>query len=245
MPAYPPDGNPWFIGRHLMLSTSTAGFSSFAQQDVLGDPYSSGFFRYVMFRIYQFFAAYLRYRDIRNRLPDLATKENYHRIDLCFRANFPNYDPSEIMHWAKSPSGQVFCTAMLDRLMEELDPDEFILLIFSLLSYYRILNGTHPFVPTRDCGTFYSELWKLSEIANKEENGNILERVAFAIIDTGSRLQLPVITVPYLRPYQLNACMEHNASTAHLDVYCYARISRLCSHQMAISCIHTVFGTES
>lgn len=192
-----------------------------------------------------FFGAYFRNRDVRNRLPNLTTRDNYDRFNLCFHANYPTYDVSEVTRWANSQDGHAFCSAMVHRLAQALGRDEFILLVLSLLSYYRILNRNYLFVPTRDCRSFYSELWKLSDASNMEENGSLLERVAFAVIDTGSRLLLPVITVPYMRPYQLDACMEHNASTMRLDVYCYARMSRSCSHQGAVHCMNEVFGAET
>ncbi|KAI1382485.1 uncharacterized protein F4822DRAFT_435541 [Hypoxylon trugodes] len=177
-------------------------------------------------------------------LPYLATEENRFFFNLCFRANMPPPNPFDNAYWwAVSPAGQAFCDTTLYSLMTDLAPHHFVLTTFALLSYYRIVNGSNAFVPIPNCERFFSEFQKLHPFRDtKESAGGLLERVAFAVISTGSSLQSAVLAVPYLRPWQLYDCMEYNPSTAQLDVYCSARIARNCSHKEAVCSMNGVFG---
>lgn len=178
-------------------------------------------------------------------MPDLATEENHTLFNLCFDSNVPSYDVSDAAFWAKSDDGSMFHTAMMTRLAADLTPDEFILTILALLSYYRMLNWNQVFVPAKDCNEFLSGCWNPNDFGNLEQNGSLMERVAFAVIGIGASFRSAVLNVPYLRPYQLSVCMENNISTVRLDVYCSIRMSRSCSHWEAVHCINQIFRIEN
>ena len=164
-------------------------------------------------------------------------------FDLCFRANL-YHAPEDTICWASSPSGSAFCEALVDKLQADMTPDEFVLITLTLLSYYRIRGGTAAYVPARYCGEFFTAVSNLKN-TNQEQNGGLLERVVFAVIRTGCSLNTVPLRIPYLRPYQLDACMDHNLSTIQLQVYCFARMTRTCSHWEAIRCVNEVFGPGS
>src|SRR6266566_152168 len=102
--------------------------------------------------------------------------------------------------------------------------------------------GIQVFVPVRDCKDYLSEIAKFSMVDDAERNGKVLERVAFSVIHVCRSLLPGIANVPYLRPYQLDSCMERTRSTAVLDMYCYTRMSRPCSHQEAARGVHSLLG---
>ena len=75
-----------------------------------------------------------------------------------------------------------------------------------------------------------------------ERNGKVLERVAFSVMHICRSLLPGIASVPYLRPHQLDSCMECTRSTAVLDMYCYTRMSRPCSHQEAAGGVLRLLG---
>ena len=165
-------------------------------------------------------------------------------FDLCFRANLPNA-PEDCICWAFSPPGSAFCEALVDKLEADITPDEFVLVTLTLLSYYRIRARRTVYVPTRYCEEFFTSVSNLKNTNNEEHNGGLLERVVFGVIGVGCSLNTGPLRIPYLRPYQLDACMDHNLSTMQLQVYCFARMTRTCSHWEAIRCVNEVFGLGS
>lgn len=118
-------------------------------------------------------------------------------------------------------------------MLDELAPEDFVLSVFALLSYYRNLYHTQVFVPITDCEDYLSEFANF-RIVGTESNGRVLERVVFSVIHACRSLLPGVLAIPYLRLYQFDACMEHTRSTTALEMYCYTRASRTCFHHGAV-----------
>lgn len=157
-------------------------------------------------------------------------------------ANDPRANFDALKSWAISDCGSAFRSEMLDRLDEELSPEEFMLTIYALLSYYRALNWLQVIPPADDCDIFLSGPGNLDGIDNYELKGRLMERVAFSVTTIATALRPALFIVRYLRPYQLANCMVHNMSTSRLNVYCSARLSRSCSHRDAVHCMNQTFG---
>ncbi|KAI0525810.1 hypothetical protein F5B22DRAFT_633218 [Xylaria bambusicola] len=117
-------------------------------------------------------------------------------LDLCLEANKPS--PSRHLRaWASSSTGRAFGMAIADTMLDELTPGDF--------------------------ADYLSELTRF-DMVDIEANGMVLERVAFSVIHACRSLLPKVLFVPYLRPYQLDACMEYSRSTSTLDMYCYEAV---------------------
>ncbi|KAI1357200.1 hypothetical protein F5Y08DRAFT_353875 [Xylaria arbuscula] len=163
-------------------------------------------------------------------------------LDLCLEANKPS-SSRHLRAWASSSTGRAFGMAIADTILDELTPGDFAVYIFALLSYYRNRHATKVFVPVRDQEDYLSELTRF-DMVDIEANGMVLERVAFSVIHACRSLLPKVLLVPYLRPYQLDACIEYSRSTSTLDIYCYVRLSRPCSHQEAVDSVRTLLGVS-
>ncbi|KAI1085932.1 hypothetical protein F5B19DRAFT_244620 [Rostrohypoxylon terebratum] len=157
---------------------------------------------------------------------------------------FPSNPFDNTYQWAISHGGQLFRDTAIDSLMGNLAPDQFILTILALLSYYRILNANNVFVPIQNCEAFFSEFLNMVDFRDVEQTGTLLERVAFAAIGIGRSLRSKVVAVPYLKPFQLRVCMEDNLDAVRLNIYCSARIAKCCSHKAAVDSMKKVFEHE-
>ena len=133
--------------------------------------------------------------------------------------------------------GQIIARNLLDKL----SPEDFVLNVFTLLSYYRNLHKTPVFIPNKDYNDYLSKFTTFDTVDN-EENGRILERIAFSVIHICRSLFPDILAVPYLCPCQLDVRIEHNRSTAALDIYCYTRISHACFHNGPASEVCRLLG---
>ncbi|KAK3937313.1 hypothetical protein QBC46DRAFT_366286 [Diplogelasinospora grovesii] len=157
------------------------------------------------------------FREVRNRCLNLARLENFFQLYLCFNTNKPGSTSEALGTWATTESGRAFAAAMTDNLLGDLPPEE-------------------------DCEDYLYEFTKFSMVSNAEHNGRVLERVAYSVIHVCRSLLPDVVAVPYLRPYQLDSCMQHTRPTAVLDMYCYTRISQASSHQEVTDNVHRLLG---
>jgi len=179
-------------------------------------------------------------RKVQRQLPSLARSEYQPLLNLCFKTNNPGSHSEDLSAWASSDSGRAFGISAARNLLNKSTPESFVLSVLTLLSYYRTLNGTQVFVPPADCEDYLSEFVNFDNLENG--NGRVLERVAFSVINACRSLLPGVLTIPYLRPYQLDTCMEYSRSTAAVDIYCYTRMSQTCSHDEAVDSVRNVLG---
>lgn len=126
--------------------------------------------------------------------------------------------------------------------MGQLSPDEFMLTLFALLSTYRILNQKQPFNPARRSKSYLTGLQELGRGGNIEDAGSLLERVAHSAIKIGRSLGLPLLSISYLRPYQLDGYVEQGPQAVLLDVYCSARLSKTYTHADAMVKVNKLLG---
>ena len=171
----------------------------------------------------------------------MARPETFFNLYICLNTNFQVRPPEDLQAWACAGLGRSFGRAIARNLLDELPPDTFVLNVFALLSYYRILHKTTVFIPIKDCDDYLSKFTVFDEVDN-EENGRILERVAFSVIHVCRSLFPDFLAVPYFCPSQLDVRMEHSRSTAVLDMYCYTRLSRACFHDGPASEVCRLLG---
>lgn len=99
--------------------------------------------------------------------------------------------------------------AIAETMLEESTPGDFSVYVFALLSYYRNLHTNEALFPIRDCKDYFPELTEF-DMVDIEANGMVLERVAISVIHICRSLLPKILFVPYLRPYQLDAYIEHS-----------------------------------
>ncbi|KAI1370349.1 hypothetical protein F4677DRAFT_438615 [Hypoxylon crocopeplum] len=164
-------------------------------------------------------------------------------FDLCYCANEHN----DQCLWAQSITGLSVYGMMVDKLMSNLDPDEFVLTIFALLSYFRLRNRNQAFHPTPSCENFFKDqswgyLW------NATGGGALLERVAMEVMTLQNAIPSVVPELPHMLPLGLvptDRVMENDPSTVRLGLYCATRMRRTCSHGRAIIWISEGFDSET
>ncbi|KAJ9129614.1 hypothetical protein NKR23_g12499 [Pleurostoma richardsiae] len=181
------------------------------------------------------------FEETQRLLPNFVTYQNLPLLCLCIKTNNPNISSEPLMEWAADIFGRAIGSAMAGKLLDELDPEDFVLLVFALLSYYRNLHKTQVFAPIEDCDNYLSEFINLGTL-DSERNGRILERVAYSVTQACRSLHPLVLTIPFLRPYQFDVRMRYSPGTAVLDTYCNARLSKRYSHDEAIAGVDSLLG---
>ncbi|KAI8623051.1 hypothetical protein F5Y19DRAFT_460063 [Xylariaceae sp. FL1651] len=97
----------------------------------------------------------------------------------------------------------------------------------ALLSCYRLANQKQLFVPIHGCQNYLAGIERLHENGNIGANGSLLERILYSVIKVGNGLDIELLRLPYLQPYQLGACMEETPATLR-------RLSKCCAHQETV-----------
>ncbi|KAH9903860.1 hypothetical protein F4778DRAFT_735829 [Xylariomycetidae sp. FL2044] len=96
----------------------------------------------------------------------------------------------------------------------------------------------------KHCLDYLSAFAGISQPGSDECKGGILERLVYTVIDVYRSLPAGLLAIPYLRPYQLDACMEHTVPTLRLHVYIYARMSKHYSHEQATEDTSRLLGWD-
>ncbi|KAK8048276.1 hypothetical protein PG994_010006 [Apiospora phragmitis] len=105
--------------------------------------------------------------------------------------------------WISGLPAFAFSVNLSRKLAGQLSPDEFMLTLLALLSTYRILNQMQPFTPTQRSESYLTGLEELGRGGNIEDAGSLLERIAHSAIKIGRSLGLPLLSISYLWPHQL------------------------------------------
>ncbi|KAK3935523.1 hypothetical protein QBC46DRAFT_367534 [Diplogelasinospora grovesii] len=120
-------------------------------------------------------------KEVRKRLLNLGNFKYFFPLYLCFNTNKLRSPSESLRKWAATDN-KAFGATIAENLLDELHSEEFILSIFTLLSYYRNRSGGELFILIRDCEDYLSEFNKFSAVSNMERNKGVLERVMFSII---------------------------------------------------------------
>lgn len=160
-------------------------------------------------------------------------------FNICYDANHQS-GRSSLDEWVLGITGYAFSVDLGRKLIGQLSPDEFILTLFALLSYYRILNRRKAFEPTYNSNGYLAGLEKLGQGGTIDDTGGLLECVVHSVIKIGGSLRPALLDVSYLQPYQLDR--EQTAETLSLDVYCSARLSKPSEHLQTVVEVNGLLG---